>query len=130
MGLENDDRDYDRRVAEVHHTELIKMLNVVADELRRRPNDDGLKATVEAHIGSVNKLVQAMVNMPKPGSPVVNVSSNNEEIVKSFQDIASEISLQLEALQKCLEQKPVEIDFTVIRNQAGFITNVKAKSKA
>jgi len=128
---EQDLQDFNEKIESNRHRETMAILGTIAQELQKEKGDDGVKSAIDKHFKSIEKLVNSIANIPKTEipAPIVNVSSNNDGIVESFQHIANQISSEIASLKVHLAPKPVEWEWTIIRNRSGLIENINAKAK-
>jgi hypothetical protein len=123
----NRNTKFEQAVAEARHSELIGVLKEVTASLQRPP-DTSVQDSLASQLKVLEGLVKVVLNQPKPESPVVNISQNNEELLTAVSHIADRINQQI-ALMKVEPEKPKEWEFTVLRDRSGLINSIKAKSK-
>ena len=130
MEINEDDIEFDRAVSQKRHKQLIESLKSVTTELEKKPADDGLKDKLDKHMAAITKLAESFRDIPKPDAPIVNVSTDNKEIVESFRHIAEQITVELIALKECYSAKQSDCYVEFSRDRNGFITSpiiIKAK---
>ena len=120
MSVEIDDDDIEFNREKAHnrrHKELINSLNAVAT----KSDNEDLRDKFDKHIQAIYKLAESIKSFPKPETPVVNVSTNNKEIVEAFRHIADQIVNEIAGLKEYLPVKNKKTTATVVRNRSGYI---------
>lgn len=125
MSLEVNDTE--SILAAKRHRELISAINKKL-AIETPPPDTSVADAIGEHVKTVEKLIAKLkpVEIPRP---VINVETNNDEIIARMSDIADRISSSLAVLKQApVEQKPREWTFTVTRNFLGVIETITAKA--
>lgn len=121
--MEVDDKFDELVSAEKRHRELMGVLQRLI-ESQPKP-DQTVKESLAAQLKVLEGLVRLLSETPQPQAPIVNVSSNHDEIVAQIRHIAEGMSSQITSLSR-----PKEWSFSFNRDRNGFISSpidIKAK---
>jgi len=123
MSNQVEDVDFDRLIADKQHAEFMramKNLMVTLDKLNQAPQLER----------SLTQIVDRLSNLSlSVKSPDVTVQTNQKEVIDAIQKMTTELSKSIQTLVEPKEEKQDSWQFTVNRNQHGFIQSVTANKK-
>lgn len=111
--------------SEQRHEELVSILNSINNSLKTRRDTEVVDA-ISKQVGSISSLINLIKEISNPS---VNVSTNQELVVSSLQELTSKMLLGMRALRDTMIKPPPEWDFTIERDFNGFIERVTATAK-
>jgi hypothetical protein len=133
--------DFEALLADKKRSDLVVIMGKVLTELQKQKPDDGVKAAIEKQGKAIEKVADAIANIPKPEKPEkpqVNVELNQTEILP----LLKEIKEGQIALIEAFNNKPMVSEFNfvyeygsvktakVIYKPANQITYSKPKAQA
>jgi hypothetical protein len=120
--IEVSSEEFNRAMMKKHHSEMV---SAIRDIHIPEPKDNS--ALISKLDKTISELTKKMESLKTPNIVLPKQENNQKEIVNLLKELIKETK-NLKAEIKT-EEEPKEWEFTVIRNNFGFIQSVKAKAK-
>jgi hypothetical protein len=117
--------EFDARLLEKRHKELISALSVIAESL----SEDNDKDLLDAILAQGEKLKEVVGLISKIPAPKVNVDFDLTELKTSFESIKNEIIESNNKVVNSIENRLLPYSFDLNRQANGLTTSVKVNYK-
>ena len=125
---ENDDIEFDKLLQDKRHKELTNSLKAMATALSNN-SDKAVVDAINKQGDNIGQLVNAIKNIAKPESPIVNVEVNPKEFAVTINKICEDIVASNNKVIETLNTRLLPDTFTLIKDWGEVTTSVKVNYK-
>ena len=125
---ENDDIEFDKLLQDKRHKELTNSLKAMATALSNN-SDKAVVDAINKQGDNIGQLVNAIKNIAKPETPVVNVEVNPKEFAATINKICEDIVASNNKVIETLNTRLLPDTFTLVKGYGGATESVKVNYK-